>query len=174
MTITTNTFQTYGNPQLPRFNKWVDSVEIEFDVDSEAYLSDWTEYILTYASTSLADILPVGLQPETNKLAWVEEEPAVRGDKSLDLIYQHIYGTEFDFDSPHIEGRFLDFIEENLNPFIAAIWFPFRFVSAEFHGYAPDDYHQIVPRLARDFCDHALMWHHAQSVPLLETPEIDD
>jgi len=174
MTTTTNTFQTYGNPQLPRLTAWVDSVESEFHVNSEAYLSDWTDYILTIGSLDIANILPVGLQPFTNKLAWVEKDPDVRGDPSLNLIHQHIYGTEFDFDSPHIEGRFMDFIEENFNASIAALWSPFRFVSANFHGYATNDYYQIMPQLAQDFCDHALMWHRAQDVPLLETPEVND
>jgi hypothetical protein len=27
-----------------------------------------------------------------------------------------------------------------------------------------------MPQLAQDFCNHALMWHRAQDVPLLETP----
>lgn len=170
MTTTTNTFQTYGNPQLPRFNAWVDSVESEFDVNSEAYLSDWTDYILTIGSLDIAEVLPVGLQPSTNKVAWVEKEPDVRGDPSLNLLYEHFYGSKLNFSSPFTSKWFESFIEEHFNPNIAALWYPFMYISANFQGYSHHDILLIIPQLAQDFCDHALMWHHAQGVPLLETP----
>jgi len=111
----------------------------------------------------------VGLDPFSNKVAWVEETPYVRGDPSLNLLSEAIYGSKFDFDSPNFEERFEDFIE-HLNLNIAALWYPFSHVSASLQGYVPDDIYLIMPQLAQDFCNHALMWHRAQDVPLLETP----
>jgi hypothetical protein len=167
-TTTTNTFQTYGNPQLPRFNAWVESVESQFPLES--CLSDWTDYIFASTTDDSGEILPSGLDPFSNKIAWVEKTPYVRGDPSLNLLHEFFYGSKFDFDSPNFEERFEDFIEQHLNLHIAALWHPFMHVSASLQGYVSGDIRLVMPQLAQDFCDHALMWSYAQDVPLLKTP----
>jgi len=168
MTTTTNTFQTYGNPQLPRFNAWVERVESQFS--PETSFSGWSDYIIASTSDGCGQIIPSGLDPFSDKVAWVEQAPYMRGDPSLNLLYEHFYGSKPNSGSPSSSKWFESFIEEHLNPNIAALWHPFMYISANLQGYSPNDILLIMPQLAQDFCDHALMWHHAQDVPLLETP----
>jgi hypothetical protein len=144
----------------------VESVESQFPLESG--LSDWTDYIFASTTDDSGEILPSGLDPFSNKIAWVEKTPYVRGDPSLNLLSEAIQGSKFDFDAPDFEERFEDFIEQHLNGFIAALWHPFMHMSASLQGDVGEIY-LIVPQLAQDFCDHALMWHRAQDVPLLET-----
>ena len=169
--ITDNSSFTYGNPRLRDFKLWVDSVEVEFSGDSEAYLADWQEYIdvtCSYRGTVITN----EIEPGQFKRAWIEHPCDVKGDPVWEHLAELVYGTDYKFYpgdlhddqvTMGLEDRLVMLIGY-LNPNLARLWEPFRDTAASL--YEADGFSNAMGWIVHDFCTHLLMWSYVQDVPL--------
>jgi len=183
--------QLYNSPKLPGLTELVDQVESNF---AEKFgFNTWNDYIDVVTSSPDATLLPVGLELENlpenhpenpknlddpedlndHKRVWVEQAPLNRNDSSLEFLSKFIYGEGFDLDTPDLQERFEQMLMTELNPDLSVLWNPFVETVLRLNNSLPEDFCEgddfpVTPELAKNFCDHALLWAYVHNVPLLD------
>ena len=170
----------YGNPELPRFNAWVEN-----NPDT-----DWSFYARALEVSNKGKGFQM-MRPSVkfqgyaynDKVVWIEREPQTRGDPNLQLLSQVIYGEEFKIDprAPRKAEKKFKALLNRINRDVSDCYSLFRNESAFYRGCEADqgelegfgelvpdeaDIGDLLPGIISDFCDHLPMWCYAYDRPL--------